>query len=209
VRAFSTAGLRTLQAGVAEDILESCRALLHQSAVFRFESHWARIIPGKDEGVYGWLAANYLERRLHAAMEATSATTQAGADTIGVLEMGGASLQISFVPQSLDDVSRDELVPVRLRDRTFWLYTHSYLAYGLEQAQTLLLQRLSGTSTTAPCYNKGYRFHEVDGSGSLAQCVNLMHHLFRKDGGFAKKHKCGDDWSHCTFDRVYQPRIRT
>ena len=64
---YATAGLRNVAAGAAEEILDSCRTRLAASP-FRFESAWARLIPGRDEGVYGWLAANYLDRRLHAAI---------------------------------------------------------------------------------------------------------------------------------------------
>ena len=33
-------------------------------AAFRFEPEWARVISGIDEGVYGWIALNYLTGHL-------------------------------------------------------------------------------------------------------------------------------------------------
>lgn len=42
-----------------ERLLEGCRAVLG-AAAFRFAPPWARIISGADEGVYGWVALNYL-----------------------------------------------------------------------------------------------------------------------------------------------------
>jgi len=43
-----------------EQLLNEARAVLGRSA-FRFRPPWARIISGADEGVYGWIALNYLE----------------------------------------------------------------------------------------------------------------------------------------------------
>ncbi|KAE8800498.1 Nucleoside-diphosphatase mig-23 [Hordeum vulgare] len=58
VRLMATAGLRLLEESVREAILVSCRNALRASG-FRFEDSWAKVIPGSDEGVYAWVAANY------------------------------------------------------------------------------------------------------------------------------------------------------
>ena len=41
-------------------LLGGCRGVLGRAS-FRFEPPWVRIISGADEGVYGWIALNYLE----------------------------------------------------------------------------------------------------------------------------------------------------
>ncbi|KAE8780002.1 Nucleoside-diphosphatase mig-23 [Hordeum vulgare] len=58
VRLMATVGLRLLEESVREAILVSCRNALRASG-FRFEDSWAKVIPGSDEGVYAWVAANY------------------------------------------------------------------------------------------------------------------------------------------------------
>ncbi|XP_044983806.1 probable apyrase 6 [Hordeum vulgare subsp. vulgare] len=55
---MATVGLRLLEESVREAILVSCRNALRASG-FRFEDSWAKVIPGSDEGVYAWVAANY------------------------------------------------------------------------------------------------------------------------------------------------------
>ncbi len=40
-------------------LLDGCRTILGASP-FRFDPSWVRIISGADEGVYGWIALNYL-----------------------------------------------------------------------------------------------------------------------------------------------------
>ena len=74
----ATAGLRSISAQAAENILAECRTLIAQSP-FEFHDSWASIISGTMEGVYGWISANYLEGNFD----------DPAADTVGVIEMGG------------------------------------------------------------------------------------------------------------------------
>ncbi len=47
-----------------EQILKSVRSFLSskQNSPFLFKSEWAKVISGKEEGAFGWLAFNYLKR---------------------------------------------------------------------------------------------------------------------------------------------------
>ena len=58
----------------------------------RFEAPWARVITGEDEGTYGWIALNYLAGRLASGSSSNIAT----ADTLGALDLGGSSLEVTF-----------------------------------------------------------------------------------------------------------------
>ena len=49
-----------LSAQQQSGLLAGVRRVLEGSA-FRFQAPWARIISGADEGVYGWVALNYLQ----------------------------------------------------------------------------------------------------------------------------------------------------
>lgn len=46
IRLMATAGLRLLDEGVREEILESCRSVLRKSG-FKFQDDWASVIPGR------------------------------------------------------------------------------------------------------------------------------------------------------------------
>ena len=81
---------------------------------------WARIISGESEGIFGWIALNYLAGFLAPhplfASRATSMETDAdsalesikegkeiqaaeeGLKTVGSLDLGGSSLEVTFVP---------------------------------------------------------------------------------------------------------------
>ncbi|XP_047090611.1 probable apyrase 6 [Lolium rigidum] len=149
VRLMATAGLRLLEESVQGAILASCRDVLRASG-FRFEDSWAKVIPGSDEGVYAWVAANYALGTL-------------GGDphkTIGIIELGGASAQLTFVS--------DEVLPPELStnftfgETAYTLYTNSFLNFGQNAAQDSFLEivRSRGSSKNGtlvdPCAPKGY-----------------------------------------------------
>jgi Golgi nucleoside diphosphatase len=128
----ATAGLRSIPQEDANKILDECRDVLRAS-VFAFRDEWARVISGQQEGVFSWVAANYLEGSF--APDATS--------TVGVVEMGGgtpwpaaapppltapraASLQVVFVPEKATP-KMPQVVDIKMGGRAFSVYSHSYL----------------------------------------------------------------------------------
>ncbi|GAQ83030.1 nucleoside phosphatase family protein [Klebsormidium nitens] len=126
---MATAGLRRVEASVAEEILESCRKVLAGSG-FMFRPDWASVISGTFEGVYAWVAANYALGNL--GMPA--------AETTGVVELGGASAQVTFVPEVAPPPEfRHDL---QLGGHEYILYTHSFLNFGQEAAMDGVLADL-------------------------------------------------------------------
>ena len=148
---MATAGLRSVDPPAASAILRSCRAALAASP-FRFRDEWAEVLPGAKEGLYAWIAANYAAGTLGAAP----------ADTLGVIELGGASMQITFRPERKPpEAFRVELVAAR---RKWSVYTHSALGLGQEAAreahEAALLASIppDGSRTVPdPCTPRGYR----------------------------------------------------
>lgn len=61
---------------------------------------------------------------------------------VGALDLGGASTQISFVPQGpiLDQSTQ---VTFRLYGANYSVYTHSYLCFGRDQILSRLLAKLA------------------------------------------------------------------
>lgn len=56
--------------------------------------------------------------------------------TLGALDLGGASTQITFIPQQKIE-SGDNSIDFRLYGNDYHLYTHSFLCYGKDQALKL------------------------------------------------------------------------
>jgi hypothetical protein len=78
------------------------------------------------------------------------------ADTVstGVMEMGGASLQIAFQPEG--SILADKF-PVKVGGRNYPVYVHSFLYYGQNYADLWVKQYLYSEmqATENPCMLKG------------------------------------------------------
>ena len=122
-----------------------------------FRHTWARIISGNEEGGFGWIAYNYLKKVIGPKALASSSVPYA------VVEMGGASLQVSQLAPSAKEASEipnDYKFSFVLEGKTYTLYTHSYLGFGAEQAREGLSKALvpaaAGGELKDPCLYRGF-----------------------------------------------------
>jgi len=81
---FATAGVRKLPKPSSDWILDTAWSVLRNSA-FDSRREWVRVISGVEEGYYGWIALNYHLGNLGG-----------GRETLGGLDLGGSSLQVTF-----------------------------------------------------------------------------------------------------------------
>ena len=171
----ATAGLRLLAAEDQEAILTSVRSYL---ATTPFGSTSARIISGEEEGVYGWLSVNYLLGHLE----------HGGAfPTVGALDLGGASTQITFVPL---DRPRADGQAISLAGNTYHVYTHSYLGLGQDQARQAV--------SSPACFLKGYPIPAGGvGTGDYDGCRDAIRDTLARP--------CDDE--PCSLFGVFQPPV--
>ena len=118
----------------------------------RFEDSWARTISGVDEGVFGWIALNYMSGTLLAGQGAGGAAVNG---TLGALDLGGSSLEVAFAANSAVPAADQGALPARagrgkecaltppwllcavnvsVLGTTYSLYTHVHHHYGLNDA---------------------------------------------------------------------------
>ena len=163
----ATAGLRMLDTAKSDAILSSVRSFLLDTnkSPFLFRASWAKIIPGNEEGGFGWIAFNYLKRIIGPKRHPQSLETP-----YAVVEMGGASAQVSQVapnPAAAAAIPMPYRFTFTIEQDTYQLYTHSYLGFGAEQAREQLnvalkdqasAGEITSTPTTVkdPCLNNGY-----------------------------------------------------
>lgn len=139
---LATAGMRLLPEDQREAVLAATCSYLR---TFPFHlpdcADQVRVITGEEEGLYGWIAVNYLmdgfDKHEHA-----SAGDRKPSSTYGFLDMGGASTQIAFEPSAAEQVKHaDNLVDIKLRllsgkDVRHPVFVTTWLGFGTNQARS-------------------------------------------------------------------------
>ncbi|XP_045702063.1 ectonucleoside triphosphate diphosphohydrolase 2 [Phyllostomus hastatus] len=219
----ATAGMRLLNLTRPEASAKVLEAVTQKLTKCPFDFRGARILSGQDEGVFGWVTTNYLlENFIKYSWAGQWYPTKKG--TLGAMDLGGASTQITFETASPIEDRANE-VRLRLFGRQHRVYTHSFLCYGLNQVlQKLLAGALQTPNGTHPCWPQGYskevelqqvyetpctaalrprsfdtsRKVTLRGIGNPALCHSLVERLF----DFSS---C--PFSRCSFNRVFQPPV--
>jgi len=156
-------------------VLERVRETLQKSG-YSFRPEWADVIKGKEEAGLAWVAANYLQ--------GSFAQLPSRLSSLGVIEMGGGSTQVTFeVPSS--DATRiaeeDKFSFNAEGGQPYHLYAHSYLGFGQDHAQAKMIKLISSAEAEDPCYPVGYLRQSLDdpsrilqGAGNAELCQELI-----------------------------------
>ncbi|NWT65198.1 ENTP5 diphosphohydrolase, partial [Prunella himalayana] len=135
----ATAGLRLLSEEKAQALLSEVKEVFEESP-FLVPEDSVGIMDGSHEGIICALGA-VLSTVLFAGQ--LSGQNQ---QTVGILDLGGASTQITFLPQfeeTLKETPEDFLTSFEMFNSTYKLYTHSYLGFGLKAARLATLGALN------------------------------------------------------------------
>lgn len=184
-----------------------------------------RIISGEEEGLFGWIAVNYLMDQF---------TKDDGRTTYGFLDMGGASTQIAFEPSAEQRAKTKDLIDVHLRliggdNIHHRVFVTTWLGYGTNQARERYVEKLISRYEASvgdddekngpipdPCLPRDLELHEATalsnhgnsqsngarallGTGSYEQCLKEVTPLLNKDA------PCPD--VPCLFNGVHVPHI--
>ncbi|XP_067430471.1 ectonucleoside triphosphate diphosphohydrolase 2 [Thunnus thynnus] len=223
----ATAGMRLLQISNPEQSAHTLQEVGRKIQSYPFKYQGATILSGQEEGAYGWVTVNYLLENF-IKYGFVGHWFSPGRPTVGALDFGGASTQITFATQEEVEDEKD-LIKLRLYGQEYSLYTHSFLCYGQDQVLKKLLARMVKSqgyseSVTHPCYPAGHTrtlklgsiFNSpctteskpdsyitqasltVQGSGHYEHCVGNVSEIFNFNS-------C--PYSQCSFDKVYQPNV--
>lgn len=148
---MATAGMRLLPENEQKAILEaSCKYIREQYpfAVDDCDTH-VRVIKGELEGIYGWVAVNYLMGGFDTSIQSYIDHPEQEADrhhTFGFLDMGGASAQIAFEPEHhqkqehFDDLTRIYLHTLDGQKVEYDVFVTTFLGYGSNEARRRYLE---------------------------------------------------------------------
>lgn len=214
---LATAGMRMLEVSKQQELLSEVCSSLQGKTNFYVPNcdQFVQIIDGETEGLYGWLGLNYLMGTL------SNFDVGKEHESIGFMDMGGASTQIAFVP-SADQIEKhkDDLSKVILRNingqtQEWNVFVETWLGFGANQARGRYLDQLVNMSlvnlkmeeVNDPCLPKGADMtHTVDkktynikGIGNYEICLKTIYPLL------LKHIPCKDE--PCLFNGIHGPKL--
>lgn len=172
----ATAGMRLLDPADQEQILARIDEYLESTPLGAASS---RVISGAEEGLFGWITVNYVLGHLgHGGRF----------PTVGALDLGGASAQITFQP--LDYPERLDHV-ITLGANTYHLYTRSYLGLGQDEARARV--------ASPACFLVGFPTALGPGTGDFDACLSAIRETLAVP--------CSEDATPCSLFGSYQPPL--
>lgn len=157
----ATAGLRVLKPTDSNALLDAaCKYIQKKTDFFAPDCKTAvSMIDGEVEGIFGWLSTNYL---LGGLQDPDTFLHGKNKDhfTFGLLEMGGASTQVTFVPNVTEtDTHRQNMYTLNLpsmegtKDLSFQISSTTYLRFGVNEVHKRVLDVISDKKD--PCTPEG------------------------------------------------------
>jgi Golgi apyrase len=200
---LATAGMRLLPDVQRNQVLENICSYLQRNTHFQLPdcALHIQVIPGETEGLYGWIAANYLL----GAFDATDKHAHGkNHHTYGFLDMGGASAQIAFAPNATEaEKHADDLKLLRMRRVNgdaieYKVFVTTWLGYGVNEARRRYIDALITASPgfaelPDPCLPNGLEVtktgHETAsakethlvGTGKFPECLSKTFPLLDKE----------------------------
>ncbi|XP_017289453.1 ectonucleoside triphosphate diphosphohydrolase 2-like [Kryptolebias marmoratus] len=225
----ATAGMRLLKivnATESQRVLQEVETKL-QSYPFHFKE--SGILSGQAEGAYGWVTVNYLLENF-VKYGFVGRWLNPGRDTIGALDLGGASTQITFETSEKAE-NESNMMELKLYGQSYRIYTQSFLCFGQDQFLRKLLAHLIKTQGVKPqidhpCYPLNFSLSIKLGADVFDSPCTKSYRPTQFDPqmdvrvvGTGDYQKCVDNvkkifsfsncsYSKCSFEGVFQPSVR-
>jgi Golgi apyrase len=201
---LATAGMRLLPDHQRARLLQEICTYTRENTNFQLpdcDLH-VQVIPGETEGLYGWIAANYL---LGGFDNPQAHDHGKGHHTYGFLDMGGASAQIAFAPNATEaEKHANDLKLLRLRTingdaEEYRVFVTTWLGFGANEARKRYVAALEDAVGPGvqeypdPCLPAGLEITAsgspildrkeplLRGTGKFEECLRQTYPLLEKD----------------------------
>jgi len=118
---LATAGMRNMGEVSQVKTLEAVKKAIKDLGLSLGD---ARVISGADEGLYAWISLNFMDGHIPNNLE-----------TKGIIEVGGASAQLVFVPT--ETKPKSNIFSLELKQNKYDLYSYSSNQHGQNEAESL------------------------------------------------------------------------
>lgn len=225
---LATAGVRLLPDLQRNKLLAEICSYTRSTTNFQLPDCdlYVQAISGETEGLYGWIAANYLLGGFDAPEDHAHGK---GHHTYGFLDMGGASAQIAFAPNATEtERHAEDLTLLRMRTldgaaAEYKVFVTTWLKFGVNEARKRYVEALlkaSGPESKElkdPCLPVGLSIDIpgdvllpglktiesksplIIGTGNFDECLKRTYPLLEKDA------PCEDE--PCLLHGVHVPAI--
>ncbi|KAL3880178.1 hypothetical protein ACJMK2_032442 [Sinanodonta woodiana] len=205
---MATAGLRLLNQNVTKVLLDEVHTTLLNKDINPFSyqtgGRQAAILSGEEEAMFAWVTVNYVL--------GTFEQQRPDINSVGLVELGGGSLQIAFVPE--DPIYAGKL-SFQIAGRDYSIYGHSFLSYGATSVAERVVDYLVrnnpyATEIMNPCMLRGDSINMSSdgkklglvGSGNATLCEEILSFYLQP----APKYMCSP--KPCSIGQIYQPPIK-
>lgn len=224
---LATAGMRLLKKNKQNALLENLRTEIPKKYNFHLSPSQVEVLSGKQEGIYLWIAINYILGRFDHShgVSTTQPSVVAPAQrkpTVGCVEMGGASMQIAYEVPNNVSLRPDLSVDINLGCDThmtvhrYKIYVSTFLGVGTIVARKRYIEALlkknshsfsQGQTITDPCLprdltDEGHhksRYYRLSGNGKFKECQAEIIKLLNTTAPCKTK--------PCSLDGIHQPPI--
>ena len=200
----ATAGMRSIPVEEQNKKLDIIRSVIKESELKFLNDSWAKVITGTEEGVFGWIQGNYLNKILFDNQKAEKIVKT----PIGSIDLGGYSLEITF---TTDEIIKEHKVNLTLSNINYNLYSYSFQDYGQDKFNEALMKSLvdsQGSEETNiiqhPCFLNGYnlskefnnKLYTFEGEPNITLCKELI-----------RSHLNINEEKDKSMNDIYQPKI--
>lgn len=159
---LATAGMRLLPEDQQQAIYANITDYIQTN--YSYSIGEIKTISSKMEGLYGWLDINYLLGNF-----------QNQSDTVGNIDMGGASTEIAF--ETTDTSKPNDEVDFTLNNKHYIVFSKSFLGLGQDESRDSMLSQANANV----CFPQDYPMSDGKvGNYNFASCSDLYLQLLKE-----------------------------